>query len=213
VGKRICLAVSFIITLGLVIVSCAWARPPAAVRASHADRNKDGVVTPREAQKERQWEHKQRMKDLDENKDGKIDATEIKHEKLENAQKVNTWWEKRADTNGDGVVDATELTQWKQLEKEHIDLNNDGVIDAKERRLSWRHAKARVNTDLERKYDLNGDGWLEPNEVKELLKDKHALIATNGQAKVDTEIEKEYDTNNDGIIDKTEAEAMKEDVS
>jgi glucosamine-6-phosphate deaminase len=42
------------------------------------------------------------------------------------------------------------LIDQKQLTKERIDLNNDGTIDAKERRLSWRHARARVNTDLEK---------------------------------------------------------------
>ncbi|MFH1339435.1 MAG: hypothetical protein ABIH40_06305 [Candidatus Omnitrophota bacterium] len=127
-------------------------------------------------------------------------------------KKVNTWWEKRADTDGNDVVDSDELSAWKKLEKERIDLNNDGIIDAKEKRLCWRHARSRVNTPLEEKYDKNADGWLEAEEVKELLKDKRTLIKTHGQAKVDTDIEREYDTNGDGILDAGESEVLKEDI-
>ena len=162
-------------------------KPPKVVKFKHTDKNKDGVVDKKEMQMEKEWEQKQRSR-------------------------VNTWWEKRADTNNDGKVDANELSAWKKLEKERIDLNNDGVIDAKEKRLSWRHGRSKVNTALEQKYDKNSDGWLEPDEIKELLKDKHALIKTQGKAKVDTAIEAEYDTDKDGIIDASEAKALKEDT-
>ena len=162
-------------------------KPPKVVKFKHADRNKDGTVDKKEMQVEKKWEQKQRSK-------------------------VNTWWEKRADTNSDGKVSADELSSWKKLEKERIDLNNDGVIDAKERRLCWRHGRSRVNTALEQKYDTNSDGWLEPAEVKELLKDKYTLIKTKGKAKVDTDLESEYDTDQDGIIDASESGALKEDT-
>jgi len=163
------------------------AQPPKGVKFKHADRNKDAVVDEKEMHMEKKWEQKQRAK-------------------------PNTWWEKRADTNNDGKVDTNELSAWKKLEKERIDLNNDGVIDAKERRLCWRHARSRVNTPLEKKYDANADGWLEPTEVKEMLKDKYELIKTHGKAKVDTELEQNYDTNKDGIIDAKEADTLKEDT-
>jgi len=182
------LVVITIMVLALaVFVSQALAKPPVEVRVKHADRNQDGVVDKKEIHMEKQWEQKQRAQ-------------------------VNSWWERRADTNNDGKVDSNELSAWKQLTKERIDLNNDGVIDAKEKRLSWRHARSRVNTSLEKKYDANGDGWLEPAEVKELLKDRYALVKTKGKAKVDTAIEEEYDTNEDGVIDAGEAAAMKEDT-
>ena len=184
--KRLVLIAIMVLALA-VFVSEALAKPPVKARLKHADRNKDGVVDKKEIHMEKQWEQKERTK-------------------------VNTWWERRADTDNDGKVDSNELSSWKQLTKERIDLNNDGVIDAKERRLSWRHARSRVNTAVEKKYDANADGWLEPAEVKELLKDRHTLIKTKGKAKVDTAIEESYDTNEDGVIDAQEAEAMKEDA-
>ena len=184
--KRLMLIAIMVLALA-VFVSEALAKPPVEARLKHADKNKDGIVDKKEIHMEKQWEHEQRAK-------------------------VTSWWERRADTNNDGKVDSNELSSWKQLTRERIDLNNDGVIDAKERRLSWRHARSRVNTALEKKYDANADGWLEPAEVKELLKDRYTLIKTKGKAKVDTAIEEEYDTNEDGVIDAKEAEAMREDT-
>jgi len=184
--KRLMFIIIMVLALA-VFVSQAMAKPPAEARLKHADKNKDGVVDKKEIHMEKQWEQKQRAK-------------------------VTSWWERRADTNNDGKVDSNELSSWKQLTKERIDLNNDGVIDAKERRLCWRHARSRVNTALEKKYDANADGWLELAEVKELLKDRYTLIKTKGKAKVDTVIEEDYDTNEDGVIDAKEAEAMKEDT-
>jgi len=184
--KKIAVLLMVLALVCFVSVALA-AKPGSAARFRHADRNKDGVVDKKEIRMEKNWEHKQ-------------------------SSKVNTWWEKRADTNGDGKVDVGELDAWKKLTKERIDLNGDGEIDAKERRLCWRHARSKVNTAIEQKYDTNGDGWLEPSEVKEMLKDKHELIKTHGKAKVDTATEAEYDTNKDGIIDTKEAELMFEDV-
>jgi len=184
--KKIFLFMAMVLVLTF-LVSNVNATPLQAARRKQADRNKDGTVDKKEMYMEKKWEQKQRAK-------------------------VNTWWQKRADTNNDGKVDDNELTTWKKLEKERIDLNNDGVIDAKERRLCWRHARSRVNTALEKKYDTNSDGWLEPTEVKEMLKDKYELIKTHARAKVDTEIEQNYDTNEDGVIDADEAKALKEDA-
>jgi len=176
-----------IVTLAYSIVCSVLAQPKHDAKFKHADKNKDGVVDPVEKQQEKQWENKQRAQ-------------------------VNTWWENRADTNADGKVDSTELAAWKSLEKERIDLNNDGTIDAKERRLSWRHANSRVNTEVEKKYDVNADGWLDPQETNAMLKDKYTIVQTNGKAKVDTGIEAEYDANADGVIDAAEASVMKEDI-
>jgi len=186
-AKRMPLIFVIVIAVSLAFIRLAAAESGKSQRFKHADRNKDGIVDKKERHMEKEWERKQRSK-------------------------VNTWWEKRADTNNDGTVDSDELAAWKKLTKERIDLNQDGVIDAKERRLSWRHARARVNTPLEQKYDKNGDGWLEPDEIRELLKDKALLIQTDGKAKVDTPLEAEYDANGDGVLDPDEAKTLKSDL-
>ncbi|MFC1621274.1 hypothetical protein ACFL2G_03110 [Candidatus Omnitrophota bacterium] len=162
-----------------------------AAKFKHADKNKDGMLNKKEIHMEKKWEERHKVK---------------------GQSKVNTWWEKHADTNSDGVVDGDESAAWKKLQRERIDLNGDGTIDAKEKRLCWRHGKSKVNTAMERKYDINSNGFLEPEEVKAMLKDKHLLVKTNGKAKVDSEIEQGYDTNNNGMIDKNEAKDMAEDL-
>lgn len=177
--------VFFMIIAILSFVPLLFASPPARIR--HADRNKDGVVTVKEWRVEKKWVRRH-------------DA------------KVNTWWERRADKDKDGIVDATELTSWKIIEKKHLDLNHNGIIEDVEIRRSWKYADSRVNTALEKKYDKNNDGWLQPAEARELLKDKYRIITTHGKAIVDTDIEYEYDINADGVIDKDEAEAIKEDL-
>jgi hypothetical protein len=102
---------------------------------------------------------------------------------------------------------------------EHADRNDDGVVDRKEmhmeknwERKQWVKNRARVNNPVEVKYDKNGDGWLEPAETKEMLKDRYEVIKTDGKAKVNTAVEAQYDTNNDGILDAKEAHEMLEDI-
>jgi Ca2+-binding EF-hand superfamily protein len=151
----------------------------------------------------------------DRDKDRVADRKEIRAEKrqeIKKSSRVNTWWESRADTNNDGRVDRDELAAWRQLEKERIDLNQDGNIDAKEKRLCWMHARSRVNTALEAKYDTNGDGWLEPDEVRSYLTDRYAVVKTNGRAVVDSDLEAEYDTNHDGVIDSDEVQLLKSEL-
>jgi Ca2+-binding EF-hand superfamily protein len=158
-------------------------------------------------------EKRNKFQHADKNKDGTIDKKEWKmEEKWEHHQEVHSWWKKYADTDGDGNVSEGERAAWKEKEKERIDLDGDGVISPKERRLSWRHAKSKVNKPIEEQYDANKDGWLQEEEAKEMLKAKHAMIETKGEAKVDTEIEEEYDTDGNGVIDKKEAKTLKEDL-
>ncbi len=162
-----------------------------------------------------QAEKGMRFKKADKNADGTIDQKEWKMEQQREHEKrsqVNNWWEKRADTNNDGTVDKTELANWKTTSKERIDLNGDGTIDAKERRLSWRHGRSKVNTDIEKRYDANGDGWLSPDEVRNLLRARAELIKTKGKAKVDSTVEEEYDGNNDGVLEAPEAQNMIQDA-
>ncbi|MFH1093971.1 MAG: hypothetical protein V1739_07450 [Candidatus Omnitrophota bacterium] len=155
---------------------------------------------------------------MDRNKDGMIDRKEQiqAKQKIENREReekqTNNWWRKRADTDNDGKVSDQEEAAWKKMTRERIDMDGDGVISSKERRLSWRHAKSRVNTKLEKQYDANNDGWLEPEEAKNLLRSRRELLKTKEKAKVDSEVEAGYDTDENGIIDAGEAAAMSEDI-
>jgi hypothetical protein len=150
----------------------------------HADKNKDGTVDPKERVMEKKWEQKQKSK-------------------------VDTKWEAIADTDNDGKVEPDEAAEWKE---DRLDLNDDGVITSVERSVSWKKGRSRVNTPLEANYDDDGDGWLEPDEVKDYLSAKYSLIQSNGKAKVDSPLEEEYDDDGDGIIDVDEAEDLKEDL-
>ena len=156
-------------------------------RAKHADKNKDGVVTKKEWQKEKAWERTKKSE-------------------------VNTRWEEKADTNDDGMVSQRERYEWKEKQEELADINNDGVVDNKEKRLTWKYARSKVNTSLEKKYDTDGSGYLEPDEARVMLEDRYAVIQSNGKAVVNTPIEAEYDTDNNGIIDSDEAEELKDDL-
>jgi Ca2+-binding EF-hand superfamily protein len=206
-----------VVFFSLVLLAGIAEAGPKEARLKHADKNKDGAIDKKEMHMEKDWEHKkkEKVKDIfkgaDVNRDGMVSESEINNWKP--TKKADSWWKKKADTNNDGVVSEGEVGAWKKLCNEKMDLNKDGKIDQKEKRKCWRHAKSKVNTPVEKKYDTNQDGWLQESEVKEMLKDKHELIKTKGKAKADTEVEKEYDANKDGVIDSNEAESMKEDVN
>lgn len=161
------------------------------------------------------WRHKPRHKvntpaenRMDKNNDGWVQPREAAaarhHAYYRNRADVNRPWEQAADRNNDGVVDGTEL---RKFHLRHLDANHNGRIDSAERTAYW-DRRWTVNTAVERKYDANGDGFLEWPEAREMLRDKHALIVTHGQAKVDTDLELEFDANDDGILDRAEAVAL-----
>jgi hypothetical protein len=191
--SRIVTAVGVLVAMGMMGVALANPPPPAKARLkakakvdrpweARADKNKDGLVGPREAA-----------------------AAARRNRYLRARSDVDRPWEKLADTDGDGRVDGMEL---RVYHIKRMDANGDGVIQPAERVAYWKRARI-VDTEIERKYDRNGDGFLEWPEVRELLKDRYALIVTQGQAKVDTDFELEFDADQDGVIDKTEAAALK----
>ena len=153
---------------------------PPAVKRAHADRNKDGVVTPREAVKERQFEHNQKAI-------------------------ADKPWEKAADADKDGKV---ELAEVRAFRREALDVNNNGIIEPGERRTYWIKRRAVVNTPFEKAHDLNGDGIINWDEARALLKDFHTIVKTDGKARVNSPIEYEFDANKDGVIDGPEADAL-----
>lgn len=165
------------------MASLAYGQPYQEERARHADINKDAVVDKKEKKIESDWERRQRLEE-------------------------NIPWEKSADLNKDGVVDGNELRLWR----EKIDVNNDKVVEPKEKRLAELREESKVNTVIERKYDLNSNGELDAGEKAELFKDKQAVIASEGKARVDTYQEQLYDTNRDGLLDAQEAAKWKEDI-
>jgi len=196
------------------------AGPGPAARARHADKNKDGKVTPKEWHQEKKWEHHQKAKvntpweaKADANKDGVVQPVEAgkahRDAYLDNRAVVNRPWEVKADQNHDGRVSAVEL---RAYHLSVMDKNNDGKIDLVERKAFWVLHKSKVNTELEQKYDKDGNGWIDGAEARELLKDRLILINTHGKAKVDTPLEANYDADNDGVIDKDEAEAIRDSL-
>lgn len=77
---------------------------------------------------------------------------------------------------------------------------------------AWKTDRTKVGSPVEKKYDTNGDGWIDPAEAKVILKNKQAEVKTQGQAKVETAVEKGYDTNKNGVISREEADAMEDDL-
>ncbi len=210
--------IAWVIIGWLALAVCVPADPPAAVRKAHADKNKDGVVTPREVKQERRWETKQKSvvntpweAKADVNQDGHVGpkeaATARRSLYIRELSVADRPWEKKADANADGRVDLKELRIYHVSQ---LDANQDGRITVVERRAYWVQKRSVVNTALEKKYDTNGDGYLSWDEGRELLKDRLTVIKTDGQAIVNTDLEMEFDANGDGIIDRKEAPAVQQ---
>ena len=196
--------------------SLVQAVPPAA-RARHADRNRDGVVTPREVRADKTWAHDQKAKvntpweaRADKDHDGVVEPREAARlnsaHYMRTASLVDRPWEARADLNNDGRVNRAELHVYHLGQ---LDADHNGLITPAERQNYWVGKRAVVNTPLEKRYDTNGDGYLSWIEGREFLKDRLILINTHGKALVSNELEMEFDANKDGIIDLTEAAKLK----
>jgi len=158
---------------------------------------------------------KEAFESADKNDDGVIDNKEWRKEKRRQKRSglaVNTWLKKKADTDQDGKVSSEEASIWENTTRQKIDVDADGVISPKEQRLSWKHEKAKVNTRLESHYDYDRNGWLEPDEVRDYLSSRYAIVQSKGIAKVDSAIEEEYDIDKDGILNIQEAKTLKEDL-
>jgi hypothetical protein len=188
-----------------------------ARKFNHADKNNDGKIGPVEAAKEKKWVQHQKAKvntpaeaKMDRNHDGVVQPIEKAKAHtalyLRNRNDVDRPWEKYADKNNDGKVDAVELRAFHLVQ---LDANGDGVIVLAERRLYWAQKRAIVNTDLERKYDTNGDGYLSWDEAREYLRDRLRVIETDGRAIVNNDLETEFDADGDGILSRAEAAKLK----
>lgn len=95
---------------------------------------------------------------------------------------------------------------------EYVDINGDGKIDNVDTRQQWKVVNHPVTTDIEKQYDINSNGWLEPDESRELLKDRYEYIKQHNWAGADFDLMQEYDATGDGTVDVLEAEAIREDT-
>lgn len=218
-GNIMCKKIILFVVLGLT-AALVYAQAPGAAKASvnarkaHADRNKDGQVDRVEIKSEKNWEHRQKAKvntkweaKTDADKDGVVEPAEIaaRRQYIREKSVVDRPWENAADANNDGKVDLKEVRVYHVTQ---MDTDHDGSITVTERSAYWTKTKAVVNTELEKKYDADNDGYLSWVEGKELLKDKLVVVNTKGKAIVNTDLEAEFDANGDGVIDRVEAPAV-----
>ena len=61
----------------------------------------------------------------------------------------------------------------------------------------------------ERKYDVNGEKYLQPAEARKLLIDRYQNLKNAYNPRVKTSVEAQYDINNNGILEPAEVEAIK----
>ena len=77
---------------------------------------------------------------------------------------------------------------------------------------TWKHNHTIVSTDIEKRYDLNGDGIIDPAEAKAELEERLFVVHAYGKAVVNTPLEAEYDTNKDGVLVASEVVALKQSL-
>jgi hypothetical protein len=76
----------------------------------------------------------------------------------------------------------------------------------------WQYTNYPVKTELDKKYDIDSSGFLEPNESRRALKDKYEMVQTTGETGVDMDLLREYDANGNGAIDAREAQEIRDDL-
>ena len=111
------------------------------------------------------------------------------------------------------MLDDDELFSWKDFEVGRLDSNRDHQIDDAEKRQVWKYLPSPANTELEQKFDADGNGWLESEETRKILFRRiESIFMTNGREAIKTGLEKLYDTNQDGVIDLEELKSLREDL-
>ncbi len=77
----------------------------------------------------------------------------------------------------------------------------------------WMQIAPKVETEDEKKYDVNRDGVLSPTEMKVYLRRVYYEVQDGSGKSVSTsEALKEYDSNQDGVITKKEAERIRKEA-
>jgi hypothetical protein len=214
-----------LMTMGMLVDvqaggSVKSARAAKKLNIKHADQNKNGRISPQELKAEKAFVREKRAvvdnkreERADKDGDGTLSKEEQRkaaiHSYLKNRSEVDKKWEAKADADGSGSVSGQE---YKTFRTTQMDKDGNGTISHAERNNYWKVRKSRANTDREKKYDADGDGYLNGDEARAMLRDRLRLINTHGKAKVDSDVEREFDENDDGIIDKNEAAAIKDAV-
>jgi len=110
----------------------------------------------------------------------------------------------RYDRNGDGVLDADEMAlrsaakQKAASDVREMDTNHDGVLDRQEF-----IAGGGTRNEFDR-YDANGDGVLDGDELEQRAADKiEAYAVQRAQAQGRAAV-KQMDSNKDGVVDSAE---------
>jgi len=65
-----------------------------------------------------------------------------------------------------------------------------------------------VTTALDEKYDFNGNGWLEPGEIKLMIKTRYGKSEGLDGALVSSSVEEEYDLDKNGELNDSEIEKI-----
>lgn len=191
------------------------------IHFTHADQDSNGRISAKELKAERQFTQAKRAEvdtkwevKADKNDDGSVSKGEYRHAKtqqyLKNEAEVDKKWEAKADDNSDGSVSRGELNSFHTT---RMDKDGDGAVSKEEQKRYWQHKKARANTDREKGFDADGNGYISGDEARAMLQARLRVINTQGRAKVDNELEREFDGNGDGYIDRTEAILMRKAVA
>ncbi len=79
--------------------------------------------------------------------------------------------------------------------------------------VAWKKSSTPVKNRLERGYDKNRDGSLQPAEAKRLLMDRYKRIRFQRNPKVSSSVEAGYDANKNRVLDRGEIEAIRKDLA
>jgi hypothetical protein len=77
---------------------------------------------------------------------------------------------------------------------------------------AWIATPPAVKNSVEKAYDVNRDGKLQPAEVKIYLRGVIETIESKGGFTINSDILKEYDKNKDGLISRSELPDLKRDA-
>jgi hypothetical protein len=179
-----------------------------------ADRNGPPGRAADDARKAKERERDQRRVEKERERhdldgDGKVDAMEAEAAKnpwyRERGLKLDRPWESHADGDADGKLSAAELYAFK---KEMLDDDQDGVLSSDDYRRFFKRVRSLVQTPREKRFDRNGDGFLDGDEIPAMLKDRLSSLKGVPKRPVESKFDRLFDSNVDGNLSSDEAGAL-----